>query len=65
MQTKEKLMPRGVRLSNSQWSKLESRAKEENEKDGDANVTPSDVIRYAVDRLFNPDPDPSQSSGSS
>jgi len=47
MKTKQKLTPRGVRLSDDHWNKLIDMAEANTKKTG-LVTTPSDVIRHAV-----------------
>lgn len=51
VKTKTILKPRGVRLSDEQWDRLKKRAEEESKKSGNAKVSASDVVRYAVDEM--------------
>ena len=55
MKTKAVLKPRGVRFSDEQWARLQKRATKENKKKGSSNVTASDVVRHAVDRMEGDD----------
>lgn len=52
MKTRQTLKPRGVRLSDDQWTFLEAMAKDENRRNKGAGATPSDAVRHAVDELM-------------
>lgn len=48
MQKPAPLKSRGIRFSNEQWAKIKAKAK----KDKTGRTKPSDVVRHAVDKLF-------------
>jgi hypothetical protein len=48
MKKPEPLKSRGIRFSEEQWAKIESEVK----KDKTGRTKPSNVVRHAVDKLF-------------
>jgi len=53
MEKKAPLKGRGIRFSDEQWDKVSDEA----EKDKSGRTKPSDVVRHAVDKLFEKDLD--------